>query len=80
MKISLHKLLVFVSIGLFSIGAAANEQQHQKPFHNHNSLDVKTILENHDKPDTLKAHEKHFKGGETLAYVTPWNNRGMHLY
>lgn len=79
MKISLHKLLLFGSIGLFSIGAAtaaANEQQ-QKPFHNHNSLDVKTILENHHQPDTLKAHEKHFKGGDTLAYVTPWNNRGI---
>lgn len=38
-------------------------------------LSVKSILENHDKPDFAQAHTKNFKG-ETLAYVTPWNNRG----
>lgn len=38
-------------------------------------LSVKSILEHHDKPNVNEAHTKHFKG-ETLAYVTPWNNRG----
>lgn len=40
-----------------------------------NDLHIKAIVNNHDKPNLLEAHDKHFKG-ETLAYVTPWNNRG----
>ncbi|KAG2205408.1 hypothetical protein INT47_007193 [Mucor saturninus] len=40
-----------------------------------NGLNVKNIIHNHDKPNVLEAHVKKF-GGETLAYVTPWNNRG----
>ncbi|KAL9544084.1 hypothetical protein MBANPS3_007799 [Mucor bainieri] len=77
MKLSLQKLVAFGSIGLSSILVAANVQQ-QKPFQNHNALDVKTILKQHDKPNTLEAHEKHFEG-DTLAYVTPWNNRGYDI-
>lgn len=38
-------------------------------------LKIKEIIYNHDKPNVLDAHIKKFKG-ETLAYVTPWNNRG----
>lgn len=74
MKLFLQKLLTFGSIGLSSLLVAANAQQ-QKPFQNHNALDVSSILKQHDKPNTLEAHEKHFQG-DTLAYVTPWNNRG----
>lgn len=44
-----------------------------------NGLSVKTIIHNHDKPNVLEAHSKKFKG-ETLAYVTPWNNRGGFLW
>lgn len=74
MRLSLQKLLVFSSIGLSNLLVPANAQL-QKPFQNHNALDVQTILKQHDKPNTWEAHEKHFRG-ETLAYVTPWNNRG----
>lgn len=77
MKLSLQKLFIFSTlVCTYSlVVTATNNEQQQKPFHNHNSLDVKTILEQHDKPDTFKAHQKNFEG-ETLAYVTPWNNRG----
>lgn len=40
-----------------------------------NDLHIKAIVNNHDKPNLLEAHDKQFKG-ESLAYVTPWNNRG----
>lgn len=39
-------------------------------------LHIKAIVSNHDKPNFLEAHKKLFKG-DSLAYVTPWNNRGM---
>lgn len=42
-----------------------------------NDLHIKAIVSNHDKPNLLEAHDKQFKG-ESLAYVTPWNNRGRH--
>ncbi|CAO0791594.1 unnamed protein product [Mucor circinelloides] len=74
MRIRLQHFFGYGLVGLSSILIAINAQQ-QKPFQNHNALDVKTILKLHDKPNTLEAHEKHFQA-ETLAYVTPWNNRG----
>ncbi|KAL9558571.1 hypothetical protein PS6_001213 [Mucor atramentarius] len=74
MRIRLQAIFGYGLVGLSSILIAVNAQQ-QKPFQNHNALDVKTILKQHDKPNTLEAHEKHFQA-ETLAYVTPWNNRG----
>lgn len=40
-----------------------------------NDLHINAIINNHDKPNLLEAHDKHFKG-DSLAYVTPWNNRG----
>lgn len=40
-----------------------------------NSLNVQGILKDNTRPNRLEAHSKHFKG-TTLAYVTPWNNRG----
>lgn len=75
MRIRLQAIFGYGLVGLSSILIAVNAQQ-QKPFQNHNALDVKTILKQHDKPNTLEAHEKHFQA-ETLAYVTPWNNRGI---
>lgn len=77
MRIRLQHFFGYGLVGLSGILIAVNAQQ-QKPFQNHNALDVKTILKLHDKPNTLEAHEKHFQA-ETLAYVTPWNNRGKYL-
>ncbi|KAI8098413.1 glycoside hydrolase superfamily [Gilbertella persicaria] len=60
---------------------ADSDQQlpiHNQHQHHSNHLNVKTILAQHDKPNQLEAHTKHFKG-ETLAYVTPWNNRGYDI-
>ncbi|KAI8328510.1 glycoside hydrolase superfamily [Chlamydoabsidia padenii] len=34
------------------------------------------ILQQHNQYDGTKAHIKKFTGGDTLAYVTPWNNKG----
>ncbi|KAG1162358.1 hypothetical protein G6F37_002236 [Rhizopus arrhizus] len=42
------------------------------------SLNVQAILKNHDKPNRQEAHSKRFQGN-TLAYVTPWNNRGYDI-
>lgn len=71
--------LLFTSIVLLAIGhASSNENQRvlsTNDIKTKNGLKVKTIIHNHDKPDVLEAHTKKF-GGETLAYVTPWNNRG----
>ncbi|KAI7898961.1 uncharacterized protein BX663DRAFT_522656 [Cokeromyces recurvatus] len=39
-------------------------------------LNVKSMIEQHNKTNVIEAHVKKFEG-ETLAYVTPWNNRGM---
>ncbi|KAI9264969.1 glycoside hydrolase superfamily [Phascolomyces articulosus] len=38
-----------------------------------------SVLREHDQIDINMAHEKTFKGGDTLAYVTPWNNRGYDI-
>ncbi|KAG9290903.1 hypothetical protein G9A89_011053 [Geosiphon pyriformis] len=37
------------------------------------------IIAQHDKYDTQNAGIKHFEGGLTLAYVTPWNNHGYDI-
>ncbi|KAL1918940.1 uncharacterized protein VTP21DRAFT_2321 [Calcarisporiella thermophila] len=34
------------------------------------------ILQHHNQYDTLHKHIKNFRGGPTLAYVTPWNSHG----
>jgi hypothetical protein len=39
------------------------------------ALSYSSILRNHDKPNHAEAHKKNFDG-VSLAYVTPWNNRG----
>ncbi|KAI9491322.1 glycoside hydrolase superfamily [Zychaea mexicana] len=46
------------------------EQQSETP---------ESVLRKHDQVDEATAHEKTFKGGDTLAYVTPWNNRGYDI-
>lgn len=63
---------LFVLVAFISSFCFAEQRVFSK---DRNLLDVKTILEQHDKPNVAEAHIKHFKG-ETLAYVTPWNNRG----
>ncbi|OBZ82409.1 hypothetical protein A0J61_09545 [Choanephora cucurbitarum] len=75
----LFSLLVAISVQLTTF-VIANDQlpihaQHQNSQHH---LNVKHILAQHDKPDHSNAHTKQFKG-ETLAYVTPWNNRGYDI-
>ncbi|PHZ08143.1 glycoside hydrolase [Rhizopus microsporus ATCC 52813] len=42
------------------------------------SLNVQTIVRNHDKPNLEQVHVKHFSS-HVLAYVTPWNNRGYDI-
>jgi chitinase domain-containing protein 1 len=34
------------------------------------------LLADPHKYDEENAHVKNFNGGDTLAYVTPWNNHG----
>jgi chitinase domain-containing protein 1 len=34
------------------------------------------LLSEHDKYNEKTANVKQFTGGDTLAYVTPWNNHG----
>jgi hypothetical protein len=78
----LGRLLLFASITLFTVCQSSTEEQqkifqyNKQPHHHHNNqLNIKSLLEHHDKPNLLETHTKKFRG-ETLAYVTPWNNRG----
>jgi hypothetical protein len=77
----LGRLLLFTFTILLTTCQSSNEDQHRifqdsnQHHHHNNQLNIKTLLEHHDKPNLLEAHTKKFHG-ETLAYVTPWNNRG----
>ncbi|CAG8566667.1 10325_t:CDS:2 [Cetraspora pellucida] len=42
-------------------------------------IKYESILETHDKYNTQNTGNKSFQGGPTLAYVTPWNNRGYDI-
>jgi hypothetical protein len=70
---------LFASILLFAFCSASNGDDQRIIYSNENkaknALHVKSIIAQHDKPNRVEAHTKKFKG-ETLAYVTPWNNRG----
>ncbi|KAI8991662.1 hypothetical protein BDF20DRAFT_54921 [Mycotypha africana] len=56
----------------------AQQQQQQQHRHHNNNLNIKYMLDHHDKLNHSEAHVKKFKG-ETLAYVTPWNSRGYDI-
>lgn len=74
--------LFFTLAAVIAVGQAATNTQKvltKNDTKAKNGLNVKTIIHNHDKPNVLEAHIKKF-GGETLAYVTPWNNRGKSFY
>lgn len=78
--ILLGELLLFASIVLFTTCQTSAEEQQHRIFqdsnqHRNKQLNIKSLLEYHDKPNLVEAHTKKFHG-ETLAYVTPWNNRG----
>ncbi|KAI8377002.1 glycoside hydrolase superfamily [Blakeslea trispora] len=78
----LFSILLAISVQLTGIAIANDNQQlpilGQQHQNNNHQLNIKHILAQHDKPDHSKAHTKQFKG-ETLAYVTPWNNRGYDI-
>lgn len=74
------KLNILFSLILLFVTYHASADDNQKIINSNenkvkNALHVKSIIAQHDKPDRAEAHTKKF-GGETLAYVTPWNNRG----
>ncbi|CAO3641319.1 unnamed protein product [Mucor hiemalis] len=74
----LHALLASLVLLTSCSAIFDNEQKILSSSKVKNDLHIKAIVNNHDKPNLLEAHDKHFKG-ETLAYVTPWNNRGYDI-
>jgi len=44
----------------------------------HSAITIQSVLAHHDKPDPNTQNLKIF-GGDTLAYVTPWNTKGYEI-
>ncbi|KAI9475554.1 MAG: hypothetical protein EXX96DRAFT_573763, partial [Benjaminiella poitrasii] len=71
-----HLSILFLSLyALFISCTIATIEQNVIHHQPSDLINIKSMLEHHNKPDRQNAHVKHFKG-ESLAYVTPWNNRG----
>jgi DNA-binding protein len=69
------KILLLFIVSIFIHSTCGQQQWSVNTNTIQKSLNVQTIVRNHDKPNLEQAHIKHFSN-HVLAYVTPWNNRG----
>ncbi|KAL4208780.1 glycoside hydrolase superfamily [Rhizopus microsporus] len=72
------KILLLFIISIFIHSTCGQQQWSVNTKTIQKSLNVQTIVRNHDKPNLEQAHVKHFPN-HVLAYVTPWNNRGYDI-
>ncbi|CEG68357.1 hypothetical protein RMATCC62417_04637 [Rhizopus microsporus] len=72
------KILLLFIISIFIHSTCGQQQWSVNTKTIQKSLNVQTIVRNHDKPNLEQAHVKHFSN-HVLAYVTPWNNRGYDI-
>ncbi|KAI9282463.1 glycoside hydrolase superfamily [Umbelopsis sp. AD052] len=71
------KLLSLLLAPLAAIAhEAANSHGGQFVLTPSSGFSIDTLLADPNKYDEENAHVKQFGGGDTLAYVTPWNNHG----
>ncbi|CEG76601.1 hypothetical protein RMATCC62417_11477 [Rhizopus microsporus] len=72
------KIILLFIVSIFIHSTCGQQQWSVNTNTIQKSLNVQTIVRNHDKPNLEQSHVKHFSN-HVLAYVTPWNNRGYDI-